>query len=468
MRRNQTTIRRTKIVRIGVTLVELLVVLAIATALAALILPSVKTLLTDRKSSQAAIVVKNYIEAARARALGKNRSVAVVLERLSARAADLNEDGVINLPDAQLNPNYPNRFMSATALSFAPGARANQAADTNFLVYNTCIKLSLAEEPAPITEQSLASPVEITSVANNDGTVPASYDRIPLRVTYANNDVRIFRVSAGSVNAADLLGEYLLAGNEISFGESTTKFLITSPSLRTSHIAYASNNAGNIWFAVSNEQGVDVTEELSKRPYVEASPGTPTSSFRIYQKPKPIYSQTLQMPKGSCIDLSLSGFASDRPGMLSDYRVRFASDWVMGGTTGVPTPEELRPIYLVFAGDGSFSSVVANGKGDQYATRVDSPDDVFLHVGRIDQVVMPLDPNASLRVRTRAGLEAANLAGVKMNLTDPSSYVIRISPKSGAVSAGPITQFIPEAADSLFDIIEKSRSGSFSSTLTGQ
>ena len=75
-------IRRVRTKR-GLTLVELLVVVGVASVIAAVMLPGIKSVLTDRKSSQAAIMVRNYIEAARTRAIGRNRSVAVVFERLS-------------------------------------------------------------------------------------------------------------------------------------------------------------------------------------------------------------------------------------------------------------------------------------------------------------------------------------------------------------------------------------------------
>ena len=70
--------------RLGATLVELLVVLGISTLLAALILPTVKNLMTDRKSTQAATLVKNFLESARARSIGSGLPVAVVFERLSS------------------------------------------------------------------------------------------------------------------------------------------------------------------------------------------------------------------------------------------------------------------------------------------------------------------------------------------------------------------------------------------------
>lgn len=471
--------RKLTLARRAMTLVELLVVLAIVSALAALVLPAVKGMIADRKTSQSAIVVKNYIESARARAIGKNRSVAVVLERLSGRAEDTNNDGVVNMSDAT-NPNFPNpqarRFNSATASPIPVGSRTNYPLDTNFLPYNTCIKLSMAEEPLPVTEKSIPM---TTMMARSpiDGLlpqIPPSYDPVVPLVDpdqASIPEVRIFQVTASSgLNAADLLGEYLIAGNEVSFGESPTRFTITSPTTRASHDKYSVNNPSTIWFSVMNERGLDGLGEMAMHPYVDAIAGNMSTKFKIFQKPKPIYTQAIQLPKGTCIDLSLSGFANDRSATsgLQDYRVRFASDWVLTGTLGIPTPEELRPIYLVFSPDGSFSRVYANQKMGPQSVRIDSVEDVFLHIGRIDQVVMPLDPNNASVGRNVAGLTAAVASGTKMNLTDASSYVLRLSPKSGAITAAPISFFAPAATDSLGDIIGKSRLATYNSTITGQ
>ena len=484
------------------TLVELLVVLGIVTLLAALILPSVKGLLSDRKSSQTAIMIKNYLEAARARAIGKNRSVSVVLERISGRAADLNGDNVINMADAGLNPNYPSRFSSATANGFAPTVAARTALppDTNFIPYNTCVKLSMAEEPLPVTNKLLPIGVEIISRYPGDVVatgnpmmpfvprlplVPAIYDTAAPIGSGGPAEIRIFevRTSAPFQNVGtvtNLVGDYLVAGNEISLDESAARFTITSPSSREAHWNYDNGNLDNdgnvstIFFAVQNNLGINGLNELAARPYVNIPAGSSTNLFKIFLKPKPIYTQSLQLPKGACIDLSLSGFSNNfrqdslvaNTPSIVDYRVRFASDWVLSGDAGVPTPEELRPIHLVFSPDGKLSRVLANGVASETSVQIDCVQDVFLHVGLIDQVVMPYDPTS--RVRNYAAFQAAFDGGVKQNLTDPSSYVLRLSPKSGSISAAPINQFVPAVGDTYFDILGKSRLGTYTSTLTGQ
>ena len=81
---------------------------------------------------------------------------------------------------------------------------------------------------------------------------------------------------------------------------------------------------------------------------------------------------------------------------------------------------------------------------------VETADDFFLHVGKIDQVVVPVFDNTTAQ-----------------NLTDPSTYVVRLSPKSGAISVAPATQGIPTTAD-VGSVIELTRQGTYGAPLTGQ
>ncbi len=69
--------------RSGVTLIELLIVMAVLTILATLSLTTVKGLLKDQKTAQAARLVEQYLETARLRAITNRRPVAVFLERVS-------------------------------------------------------------------------------------------------------------------------------------------------------------------------------------------------------------------------------------------------------------------------------------------------------------------------------------------------------------------------------------------------
>jgi len=478
-------IRRVRTKR-GLTLVELLVVVGVASVIAAVMLPGIKSVLTDRKSSQAAIMVRNYIEAARTRAVGRNRSVAVVFERLSSRAG--------------IAPN--GMFVSETAQ-----AGPYQTPDANFVPYNACVRMSLAEEPLPVSEAMLPAAVTFRVRQPGDGLSPS----IPTGAPYNGEDslldmhqgnvqeARIFEVTASSnINLAWLVGEYLTNGSQISFGNSPRRFSIVTPRSPTVH---GNAGGGTIWFSVMNEKLFDGHIERAKEPYVDLKPGTEFKQFKIYQRPKPVFSQVVQLPRGMCVDLSLSGFGKKMPGQGAlppekqpvfdptgsamagfDYRVRFASDWVSNEPIPLE-PWQLRPVYIVFSPEGQLSHVWANdrrtpGDGNYQGnlTRIDATQDVFLHVGKIDRVAMPLDPDPRILGRNAFGLRGAIQLGVQNNLTDLSAYVVRLSPSSGAINASPIVSIDTQVSIlglnvnnlNFGDMVELSRRGTYNSNVTAQ
>lgn len=482
----------------GLTLVELLVVVGVVSVLSAIMLPGIKSVLTDRKSSQAAIMVKNYLEAARARAVGRNRPVAVVFERLSSRAT---LSGV--------------KYVSETATTWDPANPPSLTPDTNFVPYNTCIRLSMAEEPLPITQAILPVPLVFTARMPGDGINPpiptgpyVGDDSLADMHQGQISEVRIFQVNGPpNTDVSQLVGEYLITGSQISFGNSARRFSIVSPRDPSVHETYSRSQAGqngdkSIWFSVMNELAFDGHSERAKEPYVDIPAGTSFDSFRIYPRPKPIFTQAIQLPRGMCIDLSISGFGKRLPGHDTltaekqpvfdnngtaapefDYRVRFASDWISNEPTPL-IPEQLRPVYVVFSPEGQLSHVWANDRrvrafqGDNSyqgsLARIDATNDLFFHIGKIDRVTMPLDP--STFARNAFALKTATRNGVLNNLTDLNSYVVRLSPTSGAISASPIVNIETQTAilglniDNLNfgDMVELTRRGTYNSNVTAQ
>ncbi len=438
--------------RRGVTLVELLTVLAVVSLLALLILPSVKTLLTDRKSTSAATMVRNFLEAARARAVGSGLPVAVVFERLSSVPADRNGDGLINESDLVAMPNpQPPRLISATATD---PLFALSSIDTNFLPYNASIRMSMAEQPLPVTNKMLSGVVEIW--ARGPATWSGSYippvDIRPIsnggKLTPSEVEARNYFTIDGAASDK-VLSNFFRAGNEVSFNKSTTRHMIVE----------SKSDSPILWFTTLSSSGVmsNLEQALPSNELV-SNPATKISAFTVFPKIRPINGQAVQLPKGTCVDLSLSGFSSpgnvyviDSSGtrMPRDQRMRFSSAWVYT-TTAAPNASELRPIYVVFSPDGALSRVYANAALSAVSVPVEIADDFFLHVGKIDQVVVPQFPSAE-----------------KQNLTDPSTYIVRLSSKSGAISVAPATQGIPVTAD-VGAVLELSRQGTYGAPLSGQ
>ncbi len=422
--------------RRGVTLVELLTVLAVVSLLALLILPSVKTLLTDRKSTSAATMVRNFLEAARARAVGSGLPVAVVFERLSSVPADLNGDGLINENDFQ-----GGRLISATATDPLPAAAP---IDTNFLPYNASIRMSMAEQPLPVTNAMLSviTPIFARPPVGNPSPVGnAPPDIRQPTLTASEVEARnYFTIAGGATN--QVLLSFFKAGNEVSFNKSTTRHMIVETSLDLT------NNV--LWFTTISSSGVlSNLEQALPSNEIVSSPVTLISSFTVFPKLRPINGQAVQLPKGTCVDLSLSGFSSPGNIVGRDQRMRFSSAWVYT-TTAAPNASEVRPIYVIFSPDGGLSRVYANAARSSTTVPVEIADDFFLHVGKIDQVVVPQFSNA-----------------ISQNLTDPSTYIVRLSSKSGAISVAPATQGIPVTAD-VGAVLELSRQGTYGAPLSGQ
>lgn len=421
--------------RLGATLVELLVVLGISTLLAALILPTVKNLMTDRKSTQAATLVKNFLESARARSIGSGLPVAVVFERLSSTPSS-DTDGFLA---TTAYGSSGQRLVSGTATD--PWPTSPIPADANFLPYNASIRLSFAEQPLPVTDEMIPG----TSAAKTITAMVMS----AAPSTIQKNGQDFYEIPLGGANP--ILRGFLIAGSEISFKLSKTRHMITQTAI---------DNGNNLWFTTVSRAGVVSTLEQSIPSTDGLILGTSTSNFTIFPKPRPIVGPTLQLPKGMCVDLSLSGFATQGNNPSRDQRFRFSSEWLYARSAG-PSAHELRPLYVVFSPDGGLSRVYTNGESTNASSLipVESADDFFLHIGKIDQVVMPLMPAD---------------ASVPQNLTDISNYIVRVSPKSGSIGCAPAANYETQAAirgvtpASIGDIAELTRQNTFGASVTGQ
>ncbi len=415
------------------SLIELLAVLVIVSLLTAIALPTVRNVLVERKTSVAALEVKAFLEAARARAIARGRPVSVILERLSSRS----DDGV-----------------NSTTANNAPSAPQD-----NFDVYNSCIRITMAESLRNADfEVSLAIEPETASLSS-------LIDSDSRRIVDTDGQVEPGRILSfapgGGSTFPDLrLPNYIIPGNEIILYTQNDKayvFEITSKPV-------FDMSSNKFYFSIRNEGDDDSTTNLvgvfgtladvnsaaasqsTVRSYVRIS--STVDRFSIQPLPTPIVSTVNELPRGSCIDLSLSGLATDDPNVNTtanpyrDCRREFASDWISPAT--VPTPQNLRPVYLTFSPNGTLQSILCNGPGVNTLRRIEPHSDVLLSIGRVDQVV---------RAISIAGLATALDQNIKTNLTDETAYWVRISPSSGAIAA------VPALTSHILEDIEGFRGG---------
>jgi Tfp pilus assembly protein FimT len=450
------------------TLVELLVVVAIITLMSAITLPTLRTVMTQRKSSQASILVKNALEAARTRAIAQGRPVAVVLERYSSRA--------------ERNPNFDAaQPITATNFPLQSVTASNTDYLSNYDIYNTCSRLSFAETPAPILFEN----IQFTLVGNVLSLPGAAADSRFAHCVRPGSTIE-FPFIAATRRQLFVLG--------VSISGTDAMVTIDNPP----------NAAAFPTFLTSMIVGRQPIHYAALPSMTTLSAPTRMS---VQMLPQPIASQFVDLPKGTCIDLSLSGFASSvrwitenetnqRIVNLRDARRHFASDWVATQTDQFPM--YLRPVYIVFGPSGVLESVIMNGildpstglptvDGKESTNRYAAHDDVYLLVGRTDQIIRVDSAVTATGLAASQGgstvpaifpadLEAQN---IKANINDSSAQWVRVSPNSGAISVATVASaydsplqsgVMPNAVTfpTIGEVLARSRSLSFTDEATAQ
>ena len=234
-------IKRSKIMRSAFTLVELLVVIAIITLLAAVSLPTVRTLLHGQKVTQAARMVQAHIESARARAIASGSFTAVILPRSVSTGAEYNS--VLSLSIGATFPPYEGDTLGATG--------------------------SLDDTMAKNASNVYAS--------GTDG----AYDQLT-----------VLPVDGGLITS-DVFG----VGDFIRIGGKESLFVITAKPSGSGVITFANP---------PYYTHTDGTQWPTQEPQLPTT-GAATTSFKIFRKPTKSFIQSTKLPRGTCIDLSVSG-----------------------------------------------------------------------------------------------------------------------------------------------------------------
>ncbi len=350
----------------GFTLVELLVVMGVIVILAAVTLPFVRELLHDQKLSQTARIVQGYAESVRAKAMASGRRTALILERL--------------------------RYDSLGGL----GAEAR-------ISQNTCVRLSTGEVFPPY-EGDWAGAAGTLSDSNGDGFV----DQI---------SIPIAQVASLWDSSTGMPSGLVSAGDSIEFGDRQQGFVIAAaPRL----------NAGIIEIDFVNPP----RGEVQGVPSVISAESMwfPATSvrFRIHRKPSKSLAGSIILPRGTCIDLTMSG-----TGVVGR---EFSTDAIQGRSKF--SNEDYGQVYMVFGPRGNIEVAYYQTRPTDIASSFARvyPTGIFhLLIGRTDQVL----PHSLLAPLT-PGAESER-DDFKANIMDPGNFWVSINPYSGSIYSSSVT-----------------------------
>ncbi|MFO1065359.1 MAG: prepilin-type N-terminal cleavage/methylation domain-containing protein [Pirellulales bacterium] len=367
--------------RRGVTLVELLIVIALITLLAALTLPTLRQVLKHSQVPQAARMVEAYAESAKSRAIASGRRVALVIERARADAGGgVGSDALIanetstHLSIAEVFPPYEGDWAGSTA---TPVSVAGSG-------YVDAIDIPVAQAATLLD-------------LNQSPPVPNGF------------------VSLGAlVQLGDRSQGFIVSGTpSITLAGNIRIPLANAPSIALPGTGYA---------AQSNEAMWPLTQEM-------ADNGV---RFKIFRLPSKTMSGSVTLPRGTCIDISCSG--------VGPAGRDFSADAISSGAGIAASAGDYGPIFIVFNPRGSvdiayFQGRVSNGSGGYIPglRRVLPTGVLHFLIGRTEQV------QPSNLLAPYSGGQISSRDDFTSNLNDASNYWLSLNPYSGNIYTSPVT-----------------------------
>ena len=388
----------------GFTLVELLIVMAILVVLAAVTLPTIRGLLVGQKTSEAARLVKSFVESAKARAQATGRPVAVIVDR--------------------------SRYDGSGGL--AP--------------INMCTRLSMGEVfPAYTGDWAGASGTLLDLVATEAHEIGfADTLDIPLSSVASLIDVsQNPPVATSMVQVGDL----------IEIGSRREKFFIVAePTVVT-------DSSGNSFVRIQFNNPSTTTANL---PMQQGALPVATSvltnvQFRIYRRPNKSLSGGISLPRGTCIDLHFSGFGQSGRQFSSDI-LHNPTNLNNPPTYPPPFPptttsenSNYGPIYLVFSPTGLVSAWYFQNREFSHAEptiqRGYPSGLIHLLVGGTDQVSeSPLLAGAASMVDTE---------DFKTNIMDSNNSWVTINPYTGGISTTSVQSTTTLMTEIYADVVQQ-------------
>jgi type II secretory pathway pseudopilin PulG len=368
----------------GLTLVELLVVMGLLILLTSLSLNTLKGLLRSQKVTQAATLVKQYFENAQIRAVTNGRPVAVFLDRLSVDTVP----GSLTVTRLQFGEVFP---------------------------------------PYVGDEEGAVGRLVDTSMPPDGYADELVFDSV---VGSPNERVKVIS-GFGFFDGNTFVPGFIRPGDLIEIEGTTAIFDIGDYIGRTNAEA-----SGQIVVPLNN---FGIATQLPIRSGLSA-----LRKFKVYRQPTKSMVGTVTLPRGTCIDLSLSGIGP-------------VDNSVVAGTFFPPPaaggPGNFSRVGIVFDAQGRASymlqEVMINGQLTPSAPSTIIAN-VYLMIGRTDQV-LPGFPG-TVPDSVTAALQQPGTELPQSNLLDPENVWISCNPFTGEIKSSPVA-----GVDQPADLIESVR-----------
>lgn len=357
----RTSVRRQR----GFTLVELLIVMSIFLLVSAIALPTVRTLISDQKVSQASRTIVAYLDEARSRAISEGRFVGIRIQRASSDSVvDFRTAAGVRLRQLRGVPPYTGEASDARVTFNYPTAGATTAG------------------------------LEFSGVKNQ------------LLLLYTDPTASLYQQNTAPIKDGDLIelpgGRYF----RLDFGDYTGSFASGGTDIVPATIDLNSPLSGSSTFPVIH-QPIDGAEV----------------PYRIHRSPVVSTSQSLTFPRGIVVDTTYSGIGIDGNQFAPQGAVANATIDIVFGPDGRVETTSVDAVGNRGIPDGMIFLCIGDSDGLQPATPFNADPRTPANLMNLDSLWIVINPTTG-RCVVAPNASVNTTASMPVALRDARSLAI--------------------------------------------